>query len=80
MQQGLFAAFQIPMARYENKDLIGDLKKHILSKDSKGIESNVSPIIKQNLVESKFNFFKDETPIVRETAQWFADCITKTIN
>ena len=41
MQQGLFAAFQIPMARYENKDLIGDLKKHILSKDSKGIESNV---------------------------------------
>ena len=72
MEQGLFAAFQIPMARYENKDLIGDLKKYILSKDSKGIESNVSPIIKQNLVESKFNFFKDETPIVRETAQWFA--------
>ena len=80
MEQGVYTAFEIPMARYENKDLIGDLKKYILSKDSKGIESNVSPIIKQNLVESKFNFFKDETPIVKKTAQWFAECIIKTIN
>ena len=80
MEQGVYTAFEIPMARYENKDLIGELKKYILSKNLKGIESNVAPIIKQNLVESKFNFFKDETPIVKETAQWFAECITKTVN
>ena len=68
------------MAQYENKDLISELKDFILSKDSQGIESNVAPLIKQNLIESKFNFFQDETPIVRKTAQWIASCLKKTIN
>ncbi len=80
MEQGVSPVFQIPMAQYENKDLISELKDFILSKDSQGIESNVAPLIKQNLIESKFNFFQDETPIVRKTAQWIASCLKKTIN
>ena len=80
MEQGVSPVFQIPMAQYENKDLISELKNYIISKNSKGIESNVAPLIKQNLIESKFNFFQDETPIVRKTAQWIASCLKKTIN
>tara|TARA_A100001035_G_C27587646_1_gene410494 strand:- start:81 stop:686 length:606 start_codon:yes stop_codon:yes gene_type:complete len=80
VEQGVSPVFQIPMAQYENKDLISELKDFILSKDSQGIESNVAPLIKQNLIESKFNFFQDETPIVRKTAQWIASCLKKTIN
>ena len=80
MEQGVSAVFQIPMAQYENKDLISELKDFILSKDSQGIESNVAPTIKQNLIESKFNFFQNETDIVRRTAQWIASCLKKTIN
>ena len=67
MEQGVSPVFQIPMAQYENKDLISELKDFILSKDSQGIESNVAPTIKQNLIESKFNFFQDEVDIVRRT-------------
>ena len=66
MEQGVSAVFQIPMAQYENKDLISELKDFILSKDSQGIESNVAPTIKQNLIESKFNFFQNGLTISSE--------------
>ena len=80
MEQGVSVVFQIPMAQYKNKDLISELKDFILSKDSQGIESNIAPTIKQNLIESKFNFFQDEVDIVRRTTQWIASCLKKTIN
>ena len=80
MEQGVHTAFQIPISYYQNQDLKDELKKYIISKNSKGIESNVTPLIKQNLIESKFDFFRDETPIVRKTAQWITNVLTDTIN
>jgi hypothetical protein len=53
---GVNATFQIPMAFYENKQLINTLTAYILSKKTQGIESNVAPNVKHNLVESKFDF------------------------
>ena len=80
MEQGVHTAFQIPISYYQNQDLKDELKKYIISKNSKGIESNIAPQIKQNLIESKFDFFRDETPIVRKTAQWITNVLTDTIN
>ena len=56
MEKGVNAVFQTPMSYYENKDLIGDLKEYIISKETQGIQSNCAPDIKHNLVESKFDF------------------------
>ena len=58
---GVHATFQIPMAYYENKELNNTLCAYILSKEVEGIESNVAPNIKHNLVESKFNFLNGDT-------------------
>ena len=80
MEQGVHTAFQIPISYYQNQDLKDELKKYIISKNSKGIESNIAPQIEQNLIESKFDFFRDETPIVRKTAQWITNVLTDTVN
>ena len=80
MKYGVQSAFQIPISYYQNLELKDELKNYIISKNSKGIESNVTPLIKQNLIESKFDFFRDETPIVRKTAQWITNVLTDTIN
>ena len=51
--------------RFENKKLALELKKYILSlKELSGIESNIAPTIKQNLVESKFDFFKTDEKVI----------------
>tara|TARA_B100000287_G_scaffold290435_1_gene273811 strand:- start:215 stop:823 length:609 start_codon:yes stop_codon:yes gene_type:complete len=80
MQKGVNAVFQTPMAYYLNKELISDLKKYIISKETQGIESNCAPNIKHNLVESKFDFLYDDEPIVKEIKEWFQACLKKTIN
>ena len=78
--QGVNAVFKIPIARYDNKDLTGELKKYILSKNLKQSESTVAPHQKQNIVESNFNFFNDDIEIVQKTAQWIVECVGKTVN
>ena len=56
MEEGVRATFQIPMAHYENNNITNTLSAYILSKETKGIESEVATGIKHNLVESKFDF------------------------
>ena len=68
------------MAYYENKELIDELKKYILSKNSQGIESKIAFGLKTNLIESKFDFFNHDVDIVKSTAYWIGDCLKKTIN
>ena len=80
MEQGVRATFQIPMAHYENKSLTDDLSKHILSKETKGIESGIAPKLKHNLVASKSDFLYGNAMIVKDTKQWIDGCIKKTIN
>ena len=80
MEQGVHAVYQIPMAYYENKELIDELKKYILSKNSQGIESKIAFGLKTNLIESKFDFFNHDVDIVKSTAYWIGDCLKKTIN
>ena len=77
---GVHATFQIPMAYYENKELNDTLCAYILSKEVEGIESNVAPNIKHNLVESKFNFLNGNAMIVKDTKNWIDGCIKQTIN
>ena len=80
MEQGVHAVYQIPMAYYENKELIDELKKYILSKNSQGIESKIAFGLKTNLIESKFDFFNHDVDIVKSTAYWIGDFLKKTIN
>ena len=77
---GVHATFQIPMAYYENKELNNTLCAYILSKEVEGIESNVAPNIKHNLVESKFNFLNGDAMIITDTKNWIDGCIKQTIN
>ena len=77
---GVHATFQVPMAYYENKELNNTLCAYILSKEVEGIESNVAPNIKHNLVESKFNFLNGDAMIVKDTKNWIDGCIKQTIN
>ena len=77
---GVNATFQIPMAFYENKQLINTLTAYILSKKTQGIESNVAPNVKHNLVESKFDFLNGNAMIIKDVREWIDGCIKKTIN
>ena len=79
-QSGVHAHFQTPMAYYFNTDLIGDLKSYIYSLEGRGVESNVVPQIKHNLVESKFDLFSHKSDIIQKTAQWIGSCIKETVN
>ena len=80
MEEGVRATFQIPMAHYENNSITNTLGEYILSKETKGIESNIASSIKHNLVESKFDFLYDDVTIVKDTKQWIDECIKKTVN
>ena len=58
--------FATNIFEFMNKDLALELKDYILTKEIEGIESNVAPIIKHNLDESKFNFFNSENEIIKK--------------
>lgn len=80
MEKGVNAVFQTPMSYYENKDLISDLREYIVSKETRGIESNCAVGIKHNLVESRFDFLYDDEPILENTRIWINFCLKDTIN
>ena len=80
MEEGVHALFQTPIAYYYNTDVIHDLKSHILSLETKGIDSNVAVDIKHNLLESNFGLFLSENKIIKDTASWIGDCIRRTVN
>ena len=80
MEEGVHALFQTPIAYYYNTDVIHDLKSHILSLETKGIDSNVAVDIKHNLLESNFGLFLSENKIIKDTASWIGDRIRRTVN
>ena len=80
MEQGVNAIFQTPVAHYENTELSEVLSAVILSRETKGIESDVAVNIKHNLVESKFDFLYGNARIVEDAKKWIDECITKTVN
>ena len=80
MKQAVNAYFQTPMANYYNTGLIDNLKSYIYSLEGRGVESNVVPQIKHNLVESKFDLFSHKSDIIQKTAQWIGSCIKETVN
>ena len=80
MEEGVHALFQTPIAYYYNTDVIHDLKSHILSLETKGIDSNVAVDIKHNLLESNFGLFLSENKIIKDTTSWIGDCIRRTVN
>ena len=80
MKQAVNPYFQTPMANYYNTDLIDNLKSYIYSLEGRGVESNVVPQIKHNLVESKFDLFSHKSDIIQKTAQWIGSCIKETVN
>ena len=73
--------FKTPISFFKNEDFVPDLKKEILSKEIKGIESNIAPLMKHNLVESDFKFLtRDHLPVIRDFNGWVYDCLKQTIN
>ena len=72
--------FTTNIFQFKNENLAIALKKYILTKEIKGIESNVAPAIKHNLDESKFNFLQDENEIIKKTGSFFAKCLRDTFN
>ena len=80
MKQAVNAYFQTPIANYYNTDLIDNLKSYIYSLEGRGVESNVVPQIKHNLVESKFDLFSHKSDIIQKTAQWIGSCIKESVN
>lgn len=68
-----------PIAKYKNVKLAEKLKDYILTLNAEGIESGVAPVIKHNLVESKFNFYKTDEPVIHDTVKWLSECISVTV-
>ena len=71
--------FSTPIAKYKNVKLAEKLKDYILTLNAEGIESGVAPVIKHNLVESKFNFYKTDEPVIHDTVKWLSKCISVTV-
>ncbi len=73
--------FSTHIFRFENKDLALKLKEYIINlKKISGIESNIAPTIKNNLVESKFDFFQNNNDVIDEAKRFFAACIKVVLN
>ena len=60
--------FKTPISFFKNEDLVSDLKKEILSKEIKGIESNMY-LLKHNL-ESDFRFLIEILTVIRDFNSW----------
>ena len=73
--------FSTPVSFWKCEDFLPDLKKEILSKEIKGIESNIAPLLKHNLVESDFKFLtRDHLPVIKNLNSWIYSCLKQTIN
>ena len=72
--------FATNIFQFKNENLATELKKYILNKEIKGIESNVAPIIKHNLDESKFTFLLEENEVIKKTKFFFAECLKNSFN
>ena len=72
--------FPIPIAFYDNIDLVDNLRSYIISMDEDGIKSNVAPTVKHNLSESEFNFFDTHEPCVVNLKNWIAGRLGDTVN
>ena len=80
IDKGVLEFFQTPMSFFSNYELTNALKSYILSKNTKGIESNCTPDLKHNLIESNFNFFDEDELVVQQTAKWIKKCLKEVIN
>ncbi len=73
--------FPTHIFQFSNIDLALKLKDFILNLDEiSGIESEVSPTIKNNLVESKFDLLQREDETLIATKIFFAQCIKEALN
>ncbi len=78
--KNITSAFQVPICHYSNTEILKSLKDYIISDDPKGIESAVTPDIKHNLSESKFDLLKRDVEIIKITKNWFETCIKNAFN
>ncbi len=75
------ALFSTHIFQFVNNDLALKLKDFILNLDEiSGIESKVSPNIKNNLVESEFNLLQRDDETIIATKTYFAQCIKEALN
>ena len=71
--------FSTPLAYHKNEDIVDGLKNYILDNPPQGIDSNVAIQIKHNLKESSFDFFNSDHIIIKESMNYFANCLLETI-
>tara|TARA_R100000664_G_C2703482_1_gene102964 strand:- start:45 stop:650 length:606 start_codon:yes stop_codon:yes gene_type:complete len=72
--------FVTPLASVKNTELLNDLKEYIYKQNVKGIESNCAIELKSNLVESKFDLFSKNDPVIQKTKIFVATAIAKLLN
>ena len=72
--------FSSPLRIFENKELAPKIRDYILSKEAKGIESNVAVALKKNLIESRFDVFETENEAISDLKKFIATCIKLTLN
>ena len=72
--------FATNIFHFKNGILATEIKKYILNKKIKGIESNVAPVIKHNLDESKFTFLLEDNEVIEKTKIFFAKCLKDSFN
>lgn len=72
--------FTSPLVLIKNKEFIPELKKYIYKQKTKGIESNCAKHLKNNLVESKFDFLSHNDSSVVKVKNFFGKYVANVVN
>jgi len=80
IENGLYTIFKTPIKFFSNQEIVAELKDYIYQQNYQGIESNVAPLVKSNIDESKFGFLEPDVPIINKTREWFTQCVGNTVN
>lgn len=72
--------FVTPLASVKNTELLNDLKEYIYKQNVRGIESNCAIELKSNLVESEFDLFAKNDPVIQKTKIFVATAIAELLN
>ena len=77
--KNIATTFVTPIAHYSNTEFLEELKSHIIN-DDKSEESGISPDIKHNLYESKFDLLQRDVEVIKTAGDWFKQCMKHAFN
>ena len=77
--KNIATTFVTPIAHYSNTEFLEELKSYIIN-DDKSEESGISPDIKHNLYESKFDLLQRDVEVIKTAGDWFKLCMKHAFN